>query len=53
MEKKAMPSGRQVYEYISQQNNDPIVEWKICGKFVQNQEKNFLFSNHTSYFTKR
>jgi len=24
-------TSKEVYEYISTQNNDPIVEWKICA----------------------
>jgi len=34
--KEDIPTGRQVYEYISKLNNDPIVQWKTCA--VSGQE---------------
>jgi hypothetical protein len=39
---------RQVYEYISQQNNDPIVEWKTCA--VSGKEF-AVFASDVKYYT--
>ena len=38
---------KKVYEYISSQNNDPIIEWKICAK---SGEEFPIFASEQKFF---